>query len=205
MATGSLAIEQGRLMNFKPLESLSKYVEVSELKDIKFSHLHCSFDIKNQIITLPRTNLKNSALNIEFWGKHTFINEIDYHIKLLLSELLTSKKRANKQLDEELEFVEHDPENRRCVYLLMTGTVDNPIIKYDRKGLKQKIGEDIKAEKQTLKQILKEEFGLFKKDSTLIKSEPKKGDQKFKLETEEKDKKKNNLQPKKKEEDDEDF
>jgi hypothetical protein len=202
VATGSLIIEQGRLMNFKPLESLSKYVEVNELRDIKFSNLQSSFDIKNQIITLPKTVLKNSALNIEFWGKHTFKNEIDYHIKLLLSELLTSKKRANKQLDEELEFVEHDPENRRCVYLLMTGTVDNPIIKYDRKGLKQKIGEDIKAEKQTLKQILKEEFGLFKKDSTLIKTEPKKGDQKFKLETSEDKKKKNNLQPKKKEEDD---
>lgn len=207
VASGSLSIDQGRLVDFKPLESLSKYVEVSELRDIKFSSLQSAFDIKNQTITIPRTHIKNSALNIELWGKHTFKNEIDYHIKLLLSELLASKKRANKQLDEELEFVENDPENRRSVYILMTGTVDNPIIKYDRKGLKQKIGEDIKAEKQTLKQILKEEFGLFKKDSTLIKSEPKKGDQKFKIEVpDDKDKKKpNNLQPKKKAEDDEDF
>ena len=205
-SNGNLTIEQGRLVDFKPLESLSKYVEVTELKDIKFSHLESSFDIKNQIITIPKTSIKNSALNIELWGKHTFKNEIDYHVKLLLSELLASKKRANKQLDEELEFVEHDPENRRSVYLLMTGTVENPIIKYDRKGLRQKIGEDIKAEKQTLKQILKEEFGLFKKDSTLIKTETKKGEQKFKIETgSEKDKKKsNNLQPKKKD-DDEDF
>lgn len=205
-STGSLTIERGRLVDFKPLESLSKYVEVSELRDIKFSSLQSNFDIHDQVITIPKTYIKNSALNIELWGKHTFKNEIDYHFKLLLSELLASKKRANKQLDEEMEFYENDPENRRSVYVLMTGTVDNPIIKYDRKGLKQKIGEDIKAEKQTLKQILKEEFGLFKKDSTLIKNEPKKGDQKFKLEDENKDKKKpNNLQPKKKEEDDEDF
>lgn len=204
-SNGTLTIERGRLVDFKPLESLSKYVEVSELRDIKFSSLQSAFDIKNQIITIPKTSIKNSALNMELWGKHTFRNEIDYHIKLLLSELLASKKRANKQLDEEMEFYEHDPDNRRSVYILMTGTVDNPIIKYDRKGLKQKIGEDIKAEKQTLKQILKEEFGLFKKDSTLIRSEPKKGDQKFKLETDDKEKKKpNNLQPKKKE-DDEDF
>lgn len=207
VSSGSITVERGRLVDFKPLESLSKYVEVNELRDIKFSSLQSAFDIKNQVITIPRTFIKNSALNIELWGKHTFKNEIDYHFKLLLSELIASRKRANKQLDEELEFVENDPENRRSVYVLMTGTVDNPIIKYDRKGLKQKIGEDIKAEKQTLKQILKEEFGLFKKDSTLIKSEPKKGDQKFKIEPGEKkdDKKPNNLQPKKKEEDDEDF
>ncbi|MBK7666054.1 MAG: hypothetical protein IPJ32_01155 [Sphingobacteriaceae bacterium] len=203
-ANGSLTITQGRLVDFKPLESLSKYVEVSELKDIKFSSLQSAFDIKNQIITIPKTNIKNSALNMELWGKHTFKNEIDYHIKLLLSELLASKKRANKQLDEELEFEENDPENRRSVYILMTGTVDNPIIKYDRKGLKQKIGEDLKAEKQTLKQILKEEFGLFKKDSTINQTEKTKA-QNFKIETENKTKKSNNLQPKKKEEDDEDF
>jgi hypothetical protein len=203
-ANGSLTIAQGRLVDFKPLESLSKYVEVSELKDIKFSSLQSAFDIKNQIITIPKTNIKNSALNMELWGKHTFKNEIDYHIKLLLSELLASKKRANKQLDEELEFEENDPENRRSVYILMTGTVDNPIIKYDRKGLKQKIGEDLKAEKQTLKQILKEEFGLFKKDSTINQTEKTKA-QNFKIETENKTKKSNTLQPKNKEEDDEDF
>lgn len=207
-ASGNLTIDRGRLIEFKPLESLSKYVEVSELKDIKFSSLQSSFDISNQVISVPKTTIKNSALNIELWGKHSFKNEIDYHIKLLLSELLASKKRANKQLDEELEFAEHDPENRRSVYILMTGTVDNPIIKYDRKGLKQKIGEDIKVEKQNLKQILKEEFGLFKKDSTITKTDQKKGENThFKLEAgDAKDKKKSNsLQPKKKPEDDEDF
>lgn len=203
-ATGSLSVDQGHLVDFKPLESLSKYVEVSELHDIKFSSLQSAFDIRNQIITIPKTFIKNSALNVELWGKHTFKNEIDYHVKLLLSELLASKKRANKQLDEELEYVENDPENRRCVYVLMTGTVDNPIIKYDRKGLRQKIGEDMKAEKQTLKQILKEEFGLFKKDSTLNKTEKQKA-QNFKIETGNENKKPTGLQPKKKEEDEEDF
>lgn len=204
VSSGSITVERGRLVDFKPLESLSKYVEVNELRDIKFSSLQSAFDIRNQVITIPKTFIKNSALNIELWGKHTFKNEIDYHFKLLLSEVIASRKRANKQLDEQLVFEEQDPENRRSVYVLMTGTVDNPIIKYDRKGLKQKIGEDIKAEKQTLKQILKEEFGLFKKDSTLMKSEPKLGDQKFKIETGEKkdEKKPNNLQPKKKEDDD---
>ncbi len=205
-ANGNLTIDRGELMNFKPLENLSKYIEVQELRDIKFSALQSSFDIKNSVITIPKTSIKNSALNMELWGKHTFNNEIEYHIQLLLSELIASKQRANKQLDEELNFYEKDPENRRSVFILMTGTVDNPIIKYDRKGLRQKISADLKAEKQTLKQLLKEEFGLFKNDSTLIKKQNK-VDQKFKIEFGDKknEKPKNNLQPKKKEEDDEDF
>jgi hypothetical protein len=99
------------------------------------------------------------------------------------------------------------PENRRSVFIRMTGTVDNPIIKYDRKGLKQKINADIKAEKQNLKQILKEEFGLFKKDSVVSKPAPVKADQKFNFEFGDKKEKRlqNNLQPKKKEDDEDDF
>jgi len=49
----------------------------------------------------------------------------------------------------------------------MTGTVDDPKIKYDRKGAIKKFREDLKSEKQTLKAILNEEFGWFKKDTTL--------------------------------------
>ncbi len=201
VATGSVTVERGELIEFKPLESLSKYVELNELKDIKFSTLEGTFDIKNQVTTLPKTSIKNSAMNIELWGTHSFNNAIDYHIKLLLSEMLASKKRANKKLDEELSYVENDPENKRCVFVLMTGTVDNPIIKYDRKGMKQKIKEDIKAEKQNLKQLLKEEFGLFKNDS-ITKSKTNKADQKFKIGFDDDKKKKDQ---KKKEEDDDDF
>jgi hypothetical protein len=115
----------------------------------------------------------------------------------LISELLAKKRKGSA--DEEFGLIENDPENRRSAFVLMTGTVDKPVIKYDRKGLKQKIKEDIKQEKQNLKQILKEEFGVFKKDSIKTK-DVKKSDQTFKLEKEQPKKKKEE-----KEEEDEDF
>lgn len=91
-----------------------------------------------------------------------------------------------------------DAENRRSVFILMTGPIDNPLIKYDRKGAKEKIKEDIKQEKQNLKQLLKEEFGFFKKDSIKIK-ETEKSNQKFQLQVgDEKPKANKPLQPKKK-------
>lgn len=195
-----LRIEQGKLVDFKPLESLSKFVDINDLKSIKFSNLQSHIEIAKSIISIPKTAIKNSALNIDFWGTHSFNNDIDYHVQLLISDLL-SKKRKSAQ-DEEFGLIENDPENRRSAFVLMTGTVDNPIIKYDRKGMKQKIKEDIKQEKQNLKQILKEEFGVFKKD-TITKSEHKKSDQQFKLE--DNSQKKKEEKKKKEEEDDDDF
>ena len=198
-------IERGELIAFKPLESLAKYIDVNELRHIKFSTLQSAIEIKNKVITIPKTSIKSNAINLEWWGKHTFDNQIDYHIQLLLSELLAKKPRVNKNFDEELSLVESDAENRRSVFILMTGPIDNPVIKYDRKGAKEKIKEDIKQEKQNLKQLLKEEFGFFKKDSIKIK-ETEKSNQKFQLQVgDEKPKANKPLQPKKKEENEDDF
>lgn len=199
--TCSILIERGELIGLKSLESLAKYIDVKELRHIKFSTLQSAIEIKNKIITIPKTSIKSNAINLELWGKHTFDNMIDYHIQLLLSELLAKKPRANKDFDEELSLVENDAENRRSVFILMTGSIDNPIIKYDRKGAKAKVKDDIKQEKQNLKHLLKEEFGFFKKDS--LKKETQKANQNFQIKVgDDEPKKANPLQPKKKADED---
>lgn len=204
-ATSSILIEQGELNNFKPLESLAKYIDINELKNIKFSTLQSAIEIKNKIITLPKTSIKSNAINLELWGKHSFDNIIDYHIQILMSELIAKRPNKNKDFDEELSLVENDPENRRSLFIVMSGPIDNPTFRYDKKGMKEKIKEDIKTEKQNLKQILKEEFGLFKKDSIQIK-EAEKANQKFNIQFgDEKPKKQNNTLQTKKKEEDEDF
>lgn len=202
-ANSTITIERGELIGFKPLESLAKYIDINELKHIKFSSLQSNIDIKDRMIIIPVTSIKSNAINLELRGTHSFDNMVDYHIKLLISELLAKKPRANKNLDEELSLVENDPENRRSVFIKMTGPVDNPKISFDRKGAKEKIREDIKNEKQTIRQIMKEEFGLFKKDTAKVRQEEK-ANQNFQIKFgEEKPKKTNNgLQPKKKEEED---
>jgi len=203
-ASSSISVEQGELIGFKPLESLAKYIDINELKHIKFSSLQSNIEIDNRMIAIPKTLIKSNAINLELWGKHSFDNVVEYHIKLLISELLAKKPRVNKRLDDELALVENDPENRRCVFIRMSGPIDNLSIAYDRKGAKEKIREDIKQEKQTIKQILKEEFGFFKKDTVKQKQEEK-ANQNFQIQFgEEKPKKPNGLQPKKKE-DEEDF
>lgn len=190
-------IERGELVDFKPLLSLSKFVDLKDLQQIKFSTLKSKIQIDNQLITIPKTEIKNSALNINFWGTHSFNNAIDYHIQLLISELLAKKRKV---ADNEFGPVENDKENKRSAFVLMTGTVDNPIIKYDRKGLKDKIKNDLKEEKQSIKQLLKEELGLFKKDSVIKKTN--KADQPFELEKPTSSPSKKTLEQKKKEEDD---
>jgi len=198
-ASCNLLIERGELNDFQPLLSLSKFVNVEELKRVKFSSMQSAIEIKNSTIIIPKTSIKNSALDIEVWGTHTFENRIDYHIRLLISQYLSKKRKAQ---DSEFGPVENDPDNRRSAFILMTGTLDDPKIKYDTKGLKEKIRNDIKAEKNSIKQLFKEEWNVFRKDSSLKKA--KKEEPAFEIEKPEKSVPKKTLELKKKEED-EDF
>jgi hypothetical protein len=109
--------------------------------------------------------IRSTALNLNASGQHSFSNEIDYRLTLMLSELLARKAKASKPENEDFGVVEDDGLGKMTLFIKVTGTVDNPKFTYDRKGLKEKINQDLKQEKQTLKEVLREEFGWFKKDS----------------------------------------
>lgn len=167
-----LTINKGELINYKPALALSKFIEINELEHIKFSTLQTQLEIKNQIIYIPKTEIKSSALDLTISGTHSFDNAIDYRFKLLMSDVLWKKAKSKKKENSEFGYEEEDGLGKAVMFLRMTGTVKNPKISYDTKSLKEKWNDDIKEEKRTLKQILKDEFGWFKKDSTL--TDPKK-------------------------------
>ena len=163
-----IMIENGRLVNYSPMLSLSKFLKVEDLTDIRFATLHNQIDIANEEIFIPAMEIKSSALNLQLLGTHTFENELDYHFTIALADLVASKfKKRNKGFDNQAEFgpVEDDGRGRTKVYVSLTGTVDNPIVKYDKKAMREKLSNDIKAQKVELKQVLKQEFKWMKGDT----------------------------------------
>ncbi len=56
----------------------------------------------------------------------------------------------------------------------MKGPIDDPHFGYDKKGAGEKIKTDLSKEKQTMKTILNEEFGMFKKDTVKTEKKTKK-------------------------------
>ncbi len=161
-----LIINKGELILFEPLQALSKYIAVDDLRHVKFSELSNSIEIKDSKIYIPNMEIASNAITISASGTHTFDNEIDYHIRLLLSDVLSKKMKKNKNEDEFGEL-EEDEGGKTNLFLSMKGPLMNPRISLDTKGVREKIKQDIQREKQTLKQILKDEFGLFKNDTTL--------------------------------------
>ena len=113
-------------------------------------------------------DIYNNALNLNITGTHTFENILDYNVKLSLSELLKKKRKPQSN-----EFEEEDEKTKGInMYLRIKGPIDKLTYEFDRKGAKAQLKQDVKQEKEVIKEILKQEFGI-KKDTSLKKIEKK--------------------------------
>lgn len=168
-----LKITGGRLYNYKPLLKLSNFINVNELKDISFERLENNIEIKDEKITIPQMEIKNSALNLSAEGFHRFDNYMEYRFRLKLKEVL--KKKFNRRKAKK-ENYEEDKEGIN-VFILMKGKPDNLKIKYDRKSAFKKLQKNIKEEKNTLLDLLREEFNIKKKGKKSDAIKPKEGDE----------------------------
>lgn len=163
---GSFLIEEGRLLNFEPLSKLSNYISLEELNDIRFSTLENSISINDGRILIPEFEIKSSAMDLSLEGSHSFDNQIDYRIELIVDQLLGMKiKKPEKERVTEFGYVQDDGLGRSKLFLKMTGNLENPDITYDTKQLREHWKQELKKEKQKVKNILHEEFGLFKDSS----------------------------------------
>lgn len=160
-----LVVDNGELNNVKALEALSDYVELEELRAIKFKSLRNQLSIKDCTLTIPKFNIASSAINLNVSGNHKFNNELDYHFVILLNEILG--KKVKKPTKNEFGYVEDDGLGRTKLFMKMNGTTDNPQFGYDTEELKTHLKTEVEQEKKTIKKLLNQEFGLFKKDTTL--------------------------------------
>lgn len=170
-AEGKYIITDGSLINFDPVKALSKFISLSELENIKFEKLENDFFIRNNVFYVPQMDIRSSAVDLSVNGKHSFDNEYEYHVKMLLSEILSRKARKTRVRNDEFGEVEDDGLGRTSIYLLMKGKGDNVDVSYDMKAQGNQIKENIKKEKENLKTIFNEEYGLYDKSPETAKKQ----------------------------------
>ena len=153
-----LIIDKGELIDFKPLESLSSYVSLNELKHVKFSKLENTIDVANEVITIPTMEIKSSALSVFLSGTHTFNQEINYEVTLLLSELLSNSFRTKNTKITTFGEEKQDGEIFNTVYFKMTGDTDDPKISLNKIRFMEDINNSVQKEKETISNIIKEDI-----------------------------------------------
>lgn len=169
-AVAELNMKNGQLINYQPLFSLSKFIDINDLKNLKFNEMSNTLEIVNEKMIIPEMDIKTNAISLSISGTHTFENYLDYHLKITLSELLNKKRKVTEN-----EFGEEsDAPGKVNLFLSIKGPANNLKFVYDKKAVRAKIAADLKKEGATIKEIIKSEIG-FTKDTTIKQSNKKDG------------------------------
>ena len=158
-AQGKYVVVDGALTNFEPVKKLSSFIELSELENIHFEKLENDFFIRNNSIVIPQMDVKSSAADLTVNGRHSFENNYEYHVKVLLSQILSKKRRSAKKINTEFGPVKDDGLGRTAMLLKVENNGEEVKVSYDIKAVGQEINNNLKSEKKVLRQILDEEYG----------------------------------------------
>jgi hypothetical protein len=151
-------LKNGEIIHYEPLQKLSRFANVDDLRNLKFASLRNKIEIRDQTIFIPEMEILSNAMNITLAGSHTFNNYLDYRLKIKLSELLKKKRKPSEN-----EFGEEDENGKGLsLFLTMKGPVNDLNIAYDKIGVKEKIKQDLHKEKENITDVLKKELGIGK-------------------------------------------
>jgi hypothetical protein len=165
-----IGVENGAIKGHAPLlevadhlqknKLVAPFVDIPELRrrlgDIRFAHLENQIEIRNGAVHIPQMLVSSSVMDIELSGTHWFDDRIDHHLNFRLSDLF---RKATS--DDEFGPVVDDGTGMR-IFLHMYGTASDPQFGNDGAMAAAKRKKQFQEEKQELKQILREELGLFK-------------------------------------------
>ena len=84
----------GQLRNLKMLEEFSTFVNIDDLRNVKFTQLQNYLEINKSRLYLPVMFIQNNALNLTLSGEHTFDNDIDYKIKVNIGQTLLQRLKG---------------------------------------------------------------------------------------------------------------
>lgn len=130
-------LNNGKLVDYAPLLSMSKYADEEDLKNVQFSTLQNTLTIEHSVITIPMMSIASNALNLDIEGTHDFNSNIDYHIRMQLSLALKGKKKKKTGLEDWI--VEDERPDEPYIWVKVGCTVADPCVGLD----KSKVGKDI--------------------------------------------------------------
>lgn len=163
---GHLDIANGKLHGLEATNSIADFTKIDEFRSLEFSTLSNDMRISEGAIDIPKMDVECNACDISLAGTHKFTGDYEYHLTLILSDFMRGKAKRLQQTTP-FGIVEDDSGEHTTLYLVATRNNGKSKIKFDKVEMKQQFREEMKQQKQEVKQILKREFGLFKNDTTV--------------------------------------
>lgn len=153
--TIDVAIENGRLDNFAPMQAMASFFGDKNLNRIKFDKLENRLTLKNGTLSFPNMLINSSLGFIEISGHQDLNLNMDYYVRVPLKLVgkaafgkLFNKQPKEISPEQEDELIVKDPtKNTRFINVRMVGTPEKFDIKLQKnKELKSGMQSDKKED-----------------------------------------------------------
>ncbi len=157
MLKGNLTLTNGALINVKPVMEVEKVpgVGLKNMDKLYFSALTSSLFLFNNELYIPITNIKSTSFDAGFLGMYSFGEDYDYHIRMFLGEVLTSKSKANlKKMALEGGFDEEETQDvdvtkgRTAIFLVSKSENGKEKAGFDKKRDRANMVAKVNLQKQ---------------------------------------------------------
>lgn len=138
----NVTITDGQLVDFAPMQAMSKYFKDKNLRLIRFDTLSNVLTLKNASLSFPTMNINSSLGFIEISGTQSLNTSMDYYIRVPLKmvtqigfrHLFGGKKREEVDSEQEDAIIYRDTDKKVAfVNLRIAGTPDDYKISLKKK------------------------------------------------------------------------
>lgn len=149
IADADVMVTNGEMIGFLPMMKIGSFMKVGHFEHIVFDTLQNHFFIKEEIIQVPKMDIRSNTLDMTLAGTHSFENVVDYHVKVNMKKLFMNQHKLNP-----LNFSGFEKTGRggMNVFLLVKGPGDEPDISYDVMAAGAQLGDNMQGE---LKELMK--------------------------------------------------
>lgn len=144
----NVSIKNGELVNFEPMQSLSRFIDAKELNNIRFQELKNTFRVEYETVYIPEMEIKSNVNTVSILGTQAFSGMMDYKLKVQL------KNYKKKDPDAVFGAIKEEGSNT-TLFLTMKGMPSDLKIAYDTQAVKEKIKDSWKKEKEEFKNLFK--------------------------------------------------
>ncbi len=149
----TMNIDDGYLKDFTMLESFSSFVNVKDLRNIRFNKLQNVMIIREGNVYLPAMFIQSNALNLKVNGIHTLDNRVDYNVKVNGGQVLIKRFRNSSS-----EIIPAKQDGWFNLYYTITGTLpDNFNYKHDKRKVLSSFTQSL-VMRNDYEKILKQTF-----------------------------------------------
>lgn len=154
---GDINISSGELNRFEMLENFSSFVNVNDLRQIRFTRLQNFFSVRNRTLYLPAMFIQSNALNLTVGGEHSFDNKFRYNLKVNAGQVLAERLKSH---DPGLSPKKARQNGWFNLYYTIFGTPEDYQFKSDKRQVRSDFEQSIER-RRAIESALAAEFGAF--------------------------------------------